>query len=340
MRNARVPWVGWIMAWVRPTLGVLATLLFAAPQPALAGADSALVSARFCEPSRTQDAAQQDRVLRFAALIRDDLAARGEQVLLIARSGIDLSRVNVRYSHSGILLAQGARDRPEGAAADREAGHSGSHEAVPWSVRQLYFDCGEGRPRIFDQGLAGFLVNADQPDLGFVSVIALPAASAQALLATVLDRDMALDLLAGRYSANAYPFSERYQNCNQWVIEVLAAAWAPLARGEGLRARAQAWLRQADYRPEPLVLDSHLTKFAASFMPLIHLDDHPEDEQVSLKFTVTLPDTIETFVKSRLPAARRIEYCHNLDQAVVREGWSPIATGCQAQDGDRVVALR
>ena len=37
----------------------------------------------------------------------------------------------------------------------------------------------------------------------------------------------ALALLGREYSANAYPFSPRYQNCNQWVAELLATAWRP-----------------------------------------------------------------------------------------------------------------
>jgi hypothetical protein len=48
-----------------------------------------------------------------------------------------------------------------------------------------------------------------------------------ALQAAALDTPLALQLLGGSYSANAHAFSTRYQNCNQWVAELLAEAWGP-----------------------------------------------------------------------------------------------------------------
>jgi hypothetical protein len=48
---------------------------------------------------------------------------------------------------------------------------------------------------------------------------------------------------------------------------------------------------------------------------------------------------MEGFVRERLPQAKRIELCHDERQVVIREGWEPIAEGCRAGAGDRVVAL-
>ena len=42
-------------------------------------------------------ATQQDRLLRFAAVVKDELERSGRSVALIARSGLDLSRFGVRY---------------------------------------------------------------------------------------------------------------------------------------------------------------------------------------------------------------------------------------------------
>ena len=41
-----------------------------------------------------------------------------------------------------------------------------------------------------------------------------------------LDKNQALQLLGATYSANAYAFSQKYQNCNQWVAELLAVQGA------------------------------------------------------------------------------------------------------------------
>jgi len=273
-------------------------------------------SAAFCDRMHPLTAAQQDRLLRFAAVVRDELAATDGNAALISRSGLDLSRFDIRYSHAAVAWR----------------GESGA-----WSARQLYYACDESRPRIYDQGLAGFVTGIDDPALGYVSIVRLPADAAGALRRTSLDTPRALHLLAARYSANAYPFSLRYQNCNQWVMELLAVAWGDLADGDDLRPRAQRWLRDAHYAPEPVDVRSHALMFAASFIPFLHLDDHPEDDRYAMKLQVSLPATLEAFVRERLPGSERIELCHDGRQVVVHRGWAPIAAGCKPGEGDRVV---
>jgi len=264
-------------------------------------------------------ATQQDRLLRFAALIREELDGSGERVALVARSGLDLGRFGVRYSHAGVSLK----------ASDN----------TPWSVRQLYYACDEQRPRLYDQGLPGFVFGTDDADIGYVWIVLPAGADAATLESAALDDARALRLLAATYSANAYPFSVRYQNCNQWVAELLAAAWGALDDGADLRARAQRWLAQHGYEPPAIDLDSHWLMLAAPFVPLVHLDDHPETELRALQMRTTLPVAIEAFVRERNPGARRIQMCHNGGQAIIRYGWVPIAEGCRPQAGDRVIDL-
>jgi hypothetical protein len=272
----------------------------------------------FCDRQDQLTASDQDRLLRFAAVVRSELAQGDGDVALISRSGLDLSRFSIRYSHAAIAL-RGA----DGA----------------WSARQLYFACDEKRPRIFDQGIAGFAMGTDDPAVGYIAIVRLPAPGAGELATAARAKPRALDLLAGRYSANAYPWSLRYQNCNQWVIEMLASAWGALADGLDLRARAQDWLRGAGYAPEPVVVRSPFTMLASYFVPLVHLDDHPPADRAARRLQVSLPSTIETFVRQRQPGAQRVEVCHNLHEIVVHRGWDPVAKGCVATGDDTVVAL-
>jgi hypothetical protein len=285
-----------------------------------AGGKGGGFSAQFCGSFKPQTVQQQDRVLQFAAVVRQALQDSGEQVALISRSGLNLSRFGLRYSHSGVLLADEAD--------------------VPWSVRQLYYDCEVGKPRLFDQGLAGFLVSAETPDLAFVSIVFLPKDQADTLRQTARDRALFAPLLAAQYSANAYPFSMRYQNCNQWVAELLATAWAPRyaggQTGQALRQTAQQWLQQTGYAPKPIAVDSHLTKLVAGFVPLVHLDDHPEETRCGMQFQTSLPTDIESWVRTQAPGARRLEFCHDTERIVVREGWQVMGDACSAQLGDRV----
>ena len=275
-------------------------------------------SARFCDRSQELSAAEQDRLLRFAAVLRDELAASDESVALVSRSGLDLSRFHIRYSHGAIAWRS---------------------EAGVWSARQLYYACDERRPRIYDQGLAGFALGTDDPRLGYLSIVRMPPQAVLALQPALLDTQRALHLLAAQYSANAYAYSLRYQNCNQWLIEMLAAGWGGLQDGEDLRDRAQAWLRNEDYAPQPVLVGSRFWMLAAYFVPLLHLDDHPDEDRAALQLHISLPSTIEEFVRARFPQSERIELCHDEKQVVVHRGWTPIAEGCKPADGDRVISL-
>jgi hypothetical protein len=236
----------------------------------------------------------------------------------VSRAGIDLKRFGARYSHGGIAL----RDSDDG----------------PWSVRQLYYDCGERAPRLFDEGLAGFVGGSGDPSLRYLSIVLVPGAEAP-LARAALDKGRALGLVGAAYSANAYAFGQRYQNCNQWVAELLGVAWGGLADGADVRARAQRWLREAGYAPTRFESRNPLMIAAVAALPHLHVDDHPAEELAAGRLGVSMPAAIEAFVRERVPGARRIELCHGDGRIVVREGWEPIAEGCVPRNGDRVVSL-
>ncbi len=294
--------------------GLVAAGLLAAGLLAPVGAQAG--SPRWCDAGVEISAAQHDRRLRLVAQVRQELEAAGDAVVLIARSGVDLSRFQQRYSHAGI----GLRRSPN----------------TPWSVRQLYYACDEGRPRLFDQGLAGFLLAGDEAPTGHVSLVLLPAAEAAALEAAALDRRLALQLLAATYSANAHAFSTRYQNCNQWVAELLATAWGDLGM-EPTRDSAQAWLLAQGYEPHRFEAGSRWLAWLARLVPLLHHDDHPDDDLQAGVYRVSMPVSLEAFVQRRLPDARRIELCHDDRHIVVRAGWQPLGPGCEPAAGDRLI---
>jgi hypothetical protein len=198
-------------------LGLLAGLALPAHAEAL----------RYCDQHGEMSHEQRDRLFRFAALVRDELEASGQRLALVSRSGLDLARFGQRYSHTGVSL-------------------KGS-EVAPWSVRQLYYACEERQPRLFDQGLTAFLLGLNNPQGGYISVVFLPEAAAATLEPAALDNRRALQLLGATYSANAYAYGLRYQNCNQWVMEMLASAWSDAPQAEEARVRAQDWMRAQGY---------------------------------------------------------------------------------------------
>jgi hypothetical protein len=274
---------------------------------------------RYCDPPAALDAVQQDQLFRFGALIKAELEASGHALALVARSGLDLGRFGRRLTHAGISLKDSANG--------------------PWSVRQLYYDCDQARPRLFDQGVAGFLLGGADPSLSQVSVVLLPAAAEAPLARAVHDNRQALRLLGSTYSANAYPFAPRYQNCNQWVAEMLAVAWGGLDGGPELRAEAQRWLQDHEYAPTRFEVDNPVLMWLGGSLPWLHSDDHPPKDIEQQVFRVSMPASIEAFARATIPGAQRLEFCHAERRVVIRRGWEPIADGCVPDGDDTVIEL-
>jgi hypothetical protein len=300
-----------------------AALVTAATPHVLAGplVDAARHSSTdYCSGKVSAPARVQDRLLRFAAVAQGLLEQSGHAMALVARSGLDLQRFGHRYSHAGVSLKSGAE--------------------VPWAVRQLYYACDERKPRLFDQGIAGFVFGTDNSDTSFLSLTFLPEGQAQAaLLRAALDKRKATELVSPSYSANAYAFSIKYQNCNQWLAELMGLAWGQPDPALPLREAAQQSLRVLGYRPEPTRVGSPWVMLAASFVPLLNLDDHPEEDRAALQLQVSMPSNIEAFVRGRLPSAQRIELCQTEGRIVVRRGWHPLSDDCRAEAGDELISV-
>lgn len=308
------------MAWL------LAALLGSPP--------AAAALPQYCGTPPSPDAAAIDRALRIAAVVRGRLGADGRRAALVSRSGIDLRRFGMRYSHAGVALRDAA--------------------AGPWAVRQLYFACDERAPRLFDEGLAAFVLGSAEGRgaVGFVSVLALPDEAARPLEAAAGDDARALSLLGARYSANAHAFSTRYQNCNQWLAELLALAWG--ADGETtstntntntdtapaqVRTAAQHWLQRQGYEPAAFVVGWRPLLWLAALNPFLHQDDHPAEDLAAGRLRVSMPHSVEAFALARHPGAQRLELCHTPTQLVLRLDGAPLAEDCVPEPGDTVISL-
>ena len=271
-------------------------------------------SLRYCDTPPVLDAGAQSRLLSLAALVRGVLAEAGDGAAIVSRSGLALERLGQRYSHAGVAL-------PGGGGA--------------WTVRQLYYACDERVPRLYDQGLAGFVTGLADPARGRVSVLLLPEAAARPLAEAARDARGALRLLGARYSANAYPYATRYQNCNQWVAELLAAAWGDMPP-EG-RTDAQRWLARQGF--EGTVFEVGALMALTPFVPWVQRDDHPEDDLAAARFRVAMPASIEAFVQRLWPQALRVEVCLDGARAVVRRGRDPLDGECRPGPQDEVHAV-
>ncbi|MBT0569304.1 DUF2145 domain-containing protein [Curvibacter sp. CHRR-16] len=273
----------------------------------------------YCDQGREPSAGERSITLQFSELVRKQLEQSGSPVALISFAGLDLQFFDIRYSHMGIAL----RNSPQS----------------PWSVRQLYFDCDEKKGRLFDQGLAGFLTGKSTGDTLFVSVVFLPSTAATVLEKAALDNKLALSLLNPHYSANAYPYSTLYQNCNQWVAEMLAAAWSGMSASDDARAQAQRWLQSRAYSPSMVPVHTVPLMWISGHLPWLHRNDHPEADQRRLLYQISMPASVETFVHAMIPSSERLEICIKGKQVVLHKGWKPLEGRCQAGEGDQTLSL-
>ena len=276
-------------------------------------------SLRYCDRPLALNAAQKDKLFRLGGVIKSELDNSGRTVALMSRSGLDLSRFGQRYSHAGFSLKNSAD--------------------TPWAIRQLYYACDEKRPRLYDQGVSGFLLGTEDPAIGYVSVVLMPPAESERLERAARDNRQALSLLGATYSANAYAFSLKYQNCNQWVAEMLAAAWGALPIDDGVRSQAQRWLQEKGYAPSLIDVGDRVLMWFSNLMPWLHSDDHPGEDLRQAHYRISMPASIEGFIQQTVPGATRLEFCHNDRHIVVRRGWAPIAEGCTPSDQDTVIPL-
>ncbi|MDZ7814128.1 MAG: DUF2145 domain-containing protein [Ideonella sp.] len=269
----------------------------------------AQASMRFCGLPPDRSVAQEERLLLLTAAVKAELQRAGAPVALVSRSGLNLGRFGLRYTHAGWSLREGAD--------------------LPWAVRQLYFDCDEQFPRLFDQGITGFVRGVDDPELAFISLVWLPEGPAQAVTAAATDKVRALSLQSGRYSANAYAFSTRSQNCNQWALELLAHAVAPPDSTQPPRAAAQAWLRTAGYEPSMVNVGAWWGVSALS--PWLHDDEHPLLQPEQPRYSVSTPESLEAFVQRHWPEARRLELCVGPHGVQRTRGWTALNARCEPQ---------
>lgn len=254
-------------------LGLAALAALAAAAPARAG--------RSCEPA-PGDAAKVVQSLDLAYRTRLALDEAGAQVALLARAGQDLSKYQLTYSH----LALAWRDHPDGR----------------WIVVHELNECGTAASALYNDGLGNFFL---ENLFEYKSMIILPNPTVQAALARVLASNTARRLHAAHYNMLAFPYSTKYQNSNQWVLETYAAANAAPGAVE-TRTEAQAWLNTAGYRPITLRIPASTRLGARLFRANIAFDDQPFERRMAGQIDTVTVDSVLRFIRERDPAMREI----------------------------------
>ncbi|MES2260673.1 MAG: DUF2145 domain-containing protein [Pseudomonadota bacterium] len=206
----------------------------------------------------------------------------GAQVALIARAGQDLSKYGLRYSH----MALAWRDHPQGR----------------WLVVHELNECGTAQSALFNEGMGNFFLT----DLyAYEAKIVIPGAATQERLARLLASSTPRRLHESKYNMLAYAYSTHYQNSNQWVLESYAAASAPAGQVE-TRQEAQAWLKNAPFRPITVELSAATRLGARMFRANVAFDDHPFDRRMAGQIDTVSVDAVVRFIRQQERDAREM----------------------------------
>ena len=240
---------------------------------ALLGTAAALAHAgQHCAP-HAPTTADITQALALAQRTARALDASGAQVVLLARAGQDLSAYGLRYSHVGYAY------RDDGTKA--------------WRIVHKLNQCGTDRSALYRHGLADFFL--DQPWRYEAGVVVPTAAVQQALLPLLRDNLRAAALHTPAYSMVAYPWSQRYQQSNQWALETLAMAMQPTVT---TRVQAQGWLRALGYQPTTLDLPAFKRLGANLGAANVAFDDHPNSRRFAGRIDTVTVDSVFAFVRS------------------------------------------
>ncbi|CAN7186679.1 DUF2145 domain-containing protein [Pseudoduganella sp. LjRoot289] len=233
----------------------------------------------------------EDKPLELQTVVKGmDLAQRtsrvldesGAQVAFIARAGQDLSKYRLKYSHMAMVWR------------DQERGR--------WLVVHELNECGSASSALYNEGLGNFFL--DDMYL-YESQILVPAPEVQARLARVLASGTPRRLHDARYNMLSYAYSTQYQNSNQWVLETYAAASAAPGQVE-TRAEAQAWLKQAGFRPITVEIPALARLGARMFRANVAFDDHPTDRRMAGQIDTVTVDAVMRFLKQQDRQAREL----------------------------------
>ena len=217
---------------------------------------------RTCE-AQPLDVQTVRRSMELAERTARRLDASGAQVVVLARAGQDLSRHGQSWSHMGFAYREG----------------TGS-----WRVVHKLNHCGTAVGGLYRQGLGEFFLDRM---FRYEAAYVVMSAEAQARLLPVLRANERLSRWhVEPYNMVAYPWSLRYQQSNQWVLETLAGAMEPAA---ATRLQAQGWLQMRDYRPAVLRINAMERLGARIGTAHIAFDDHPDAKRFSGRIeTVTV----------------------------------------------------
>lgn len=229
-----------------------------------------------CEqhPLTTQELMQG---LALAEATARALDATGADVVVIARAGQDLRRWELNWSHMGL--------------AYRVSPPNGAGQIGVWRVVHKLNQCGTSEAQLYRHGLGEFFM--DQPWRYAAAYSVLTPALQERLLPWLKRPDMMLNLAQPQYNMLSYPWSLRYQQSNQWVLEMLAAQ----PGRQSTRQSAQATLQTLGYVPGLIHIPT-MTRLGANLTRAnVAFDDQPWGERMAGRIRTVTSESVFNWLR-------------------------------------------
>ncbi|MEG0184630.1 MAG: DUF2145 domain-containing protein [Stenotrophomonas sp.] len=212
------------------------------------------------------------------------------EVVIAARGGQDLSRYGLRHSHLAFLVRE---------------------DDGRWRAMHLLNRCKTDSSQLYREGLGNFVgESGSHTDLRIGVPPPALRAALKAMLAAPAIQPKALH--ETNYNVVAYPFSTDFQNSNQWVLEVLAAAMAQAEGGPVIvkREQAQQWLRAQKFQPSVLHIGLGKRVGARLFVANATTTDHPASERISGNYSVVTVESVFDFLHQRSQLLQELTIAH------------------------------
>jgi len=222
-------------------------------------------------------AAGSAKSAQLSAQVRELLENQRLSFALVGRAGVDLTEFGLVHSHVGVAW----RDHPRGR----------------WFVFHLLNRCGTGQSDLVEQSLEDFY-NVEL--FAYDALVAAPSFPVQIRLQRAFFNPLAAQLHEHEYNLVAYPFSTKFQNSNQWALEVIASALAPVGT-VGSRLEAQDWLKQMKFAPSVIQISAAKRAGARLFSPHVRFSDHTDEERMAQRYAVVTVRSVVDFLKSQDP---------------------------------------
>ena len=208
------------------------------------------------------------------------------EIALIARVGQDLSKYGLRYSHIAFVQKDAASGQ--------------------WRVTHLLNGCNSNQSALWHEGLANFFLD----DLfAYEALLVIPSPGLQHKLQTLVSNEAGIKRMhQPLYNMLAYPFSLKYQNSNQWVLELTTEA---LAQQAGIdpaittRKQAQQWLQLTNYQASTLKLGPLTRLGARMFRANVAFDDHPDERRYADLIDTVTVESVTAYLQRVDPSGTR-----------------------------------